>query len=243
MRLPDDVRTLIRTQDPTRPRLTWYGPTPGERVELSGRVLDNWAAKAGNLLQEEIEVGPGRTVRLDLPSGHWRAMYWALGSWSIGASVEVDPDWPPGGADVLVSEKRSHAVGAGGVGTQLIAVNLEPLARRAMFPLKPGDIDEASQLSSYGDVLDAWERPDPACPALRGLGGGWSFDALIAPVSARARLLLPAGDQAAALLRAALSAWAADGSVVITPDLPEAELHRLAGVEGAERADATQFSR
>lgn len=241
MRLPDDVRTLIRTQDPTRPRLTWYGPAPGERIELSGRVLDNWAAKVGNLLQEELDLGPGRAVRLQLPPGHWRAMYWALGAWSIGATLDVAPDAAAGGVDVLVSASRQPTVGVGDHGIQLIAVSLEPLARRAAGPLNPGDIDEAQQLSSYGDVLEAWDRPAPGAPALRGPEGLSSFDALIAPVPNRARLLLPAADQGGVVLRAALSAWAADGSVVITPDLPESELERLAGVEGAVVADPARL--
>ena len=78
--------------DPTRPRLTWYddglGPTRGERIELSGRVLANWAAKAANLLQEDLDVAPGSLVEVDLPT-HWRAAYWLLAAWSVGAEVVV----------------------------------------------------------------------------------------------------------------------------------------------------------
>lgn len=52
--------------DSVSPRLTWYdrsgGPTHGERVELSGRLLLMWANKAANLLLEEHDVGPGTRV-------------------------------------------------------------------------------------------------------------------------------------------------------------------------------------
>ncbi|MDQ6715007.1 MAG: TIGR03089 family protein, partial [Actinomycetota bacterium] len=43
-------------RDATRPRLTFYddadGPTRGERIELSAKVLANWVAKGANLLQD-----------------------------------------------------------------------------------------------------------------------------------------------------------------------------------------------
>lgn len=241
MRLPDDVRTLVRTQDPTRPRLTWYGPESGDRVELSGKVLDNWAAKVGNLLQEELDLGPRGTVRLDLPAGHWRALYWALGAWSVGATVEVGAERPVSGADVLVTARPQGSLGVADASLQVVAVNLEPLARRAAWPLQPGDIDEARQLSSYGDVLDTWARPEPASPALRGPDGLWSFDTLIAPVDDHARLLLTTGGSPGVLLRGALSAWAADGSVVITPRAADAEPARLAAIEHAVVTDPDQF--
>lgn len=242
MRLPDDIRTLLRSQDPTRPRLTWYGESPGERIELSGRVLDNWAAKAGNLLQEEFDIEPGSVVRLDLPSGHWRAMYWALATWSLGAAVDVAPELSTSGADVLVAHQPPVSFGLARQGVPLVAVNLEPLARRSTWPASAGgDIDEAEQLSSYGDVLDPLGRARPADPALRGPGGRWTFDALVAPLRQGSRLLLSARQPADVMLRAALSTWAADGSVVITPALPDAELARLAGIEGAEIVDAAQL--
>ena len=38
-----DLMTALRSGHSTSPRLTWYGPD-AERVELSGRVLDNWVS-------------------------------------------------------------------------------------------------------------------------------------------------------------------------------------------------------
>jgi len=56
------------------------GPSQGERIELSGRVLANWVAKAANLLQDDLDAGPGRSMATTQPgpaigarrTGCWR---------------------------------------------------------------------------------------------------------------------------------------------------------------------------
>ena len=53
-----NLMSALRSGHSTSPRLTWYGPD-SERVELSGRVLDNWVAKTSNLLQDELDAEPG----------------------------------------------------------------------------------------------------------------------------------------------------------------------------------------
>ena len=58
MRL-DQLLPGLLASDPARPRITCYDDTTGERIELSGKVLANWVAKAANLLQEEYDAGPG----------------------------------------------------------------------------------------------------------------------------------------------------------------------------------------
>src|SRR6476469_2959124 len=92
---PAALLARLVAADPGRPRLTVYddadGPTRGERIELSGRVLANWVAKAANLLVDELGVERGDVVVLDLPT-HWRAVYWALAVWRVGAVVAVEPD-------------------------------------------------------------------------------------------------------------------------------------------------------
>ena len=92
---PESPAVLLRrlvSADPGRPRITVYddtdSPTRGERIELSARVLANWVAKAANLLRDDLDVGPGSVVLLDLPP-HWRTLYWAFAAWSVGACVEV----------------------------------------------------------------------------------------------------------------------------------------------------------
>lgn len=45
--------------DPAAPLVTFYDDATGERVELSARTFDNWVAKTANLLQDELNAGPG----------------------------------------------------------------------------------------------------------------------------------------------------------------------------------------
>ena len=94
---PGRAPAPLVTSDPGRPRMTVYddtdSPTRGERIELSARVLANWVAKAANLLQDDLDVGPARSCVLDLPP-HWRTLYWALAVWSVGGCVEVPPTAP-----------------------------------------------------------------------------------------------------------------------------------------------------
>src|ERR671920_2313620 len=92
-----DLMANLRSGHSTSPRLTWYGPD-GERVELSGRVLDNWVAKTSNLLQDELDAAPGMRLRLDLPA-HWKSMIWALAAWQLGLEAVLTE----GPADYLVT--------------------------------------------------------------------------------------------------------------------------------------------
>ena len=118
---PAAVLRRAVTSDPGRPRVTVYddtdSPTRGERIELSARVLANWVAKAANLLQDDLDVGPGSVVVLDLPP-HWRTLYWALAVWSVGGCVELPShhttDSHPR-RDAVLSHPPAHS-GAGRTG-------------------------------------------------------------------------------------------------------------------------------
>src|ERR1035437_6909870 len=138
---PTSIAAVLRrlTADPGRPRLTWYG-ADGERVELSGHVLDNWVVKTTNLLVEEFEAGPGTTVLPDLPS-HWRTVVWASATWQAGATVlvrgargergpaAVAPSGPGSAAEpadlVVCTDPAAHPRAA-----SLVAVSLPALSRR-----------------------------------------------------------------------------------------------------------------
>lgn len=150
-------------RDPGRPRLTWYGPD-GERIELSGHVLDNWVAKTANLLVEELDCGPGTTVRLDLPP-HWRAVVWALAVWRVGAHLSLDPDSP---ADVAVTSRPGEGDSAARTteARETVVVALPALARRWDGPLPSGAIDAAQAVMTYGDVLGYAPPTEPDAPAL-----------------------------------------------------------------------------
>lgn len=209
----------LAASDPGRPRLTWYddapGPTRGERIELSARVLGTWVAKAANLLVDELDVEPGDRVALDLPV-HWRAAYWMLAAWSAGAEVVVGE---PAGARVLVTADPAGAE----PGPTVVAVTLPALARAwSGAPLAPGVVDEAATVTGQPDVFDPAD-PDDDSPALR-VGDRVITHAGLLPAAravsagwpAQARVLVSAAPaEAVAALLAPLSV---DGSLVLVRD-------------------------
>ena len=154
----DLLRTI--TSEPGRPRITWYGDA-GERVELSGAVLENWVNKTTNLLVEEFDVGPGTRVLLDLPP-HWRSVVWALATWRAGACV-VTPDAAdePAPGVTVTDDPGRHAETA-----PLVVVSLGALSRRYGGVLPSGAVDAASAVMTYGDVLGSVPAVDPGAPAL-----------------------------------------------------------------------------
>src|SRR6266545_3289259 len=90
--------------DPTRPLLTYYDDATGERTELSGATLDNWAAKTANLLVDGCGLTAGDRAAVLLPP-HWQSAAVLLGCWSAGLVVEY-AHRPP--ADVAQRSPRSR---------------------------------------------------------------------------------------------------------------------------------------
>ncbi|MBT0994623.1 TIGR03089 family protein [Cellulomonas sp. DKR-3] len=220
------MRALLR--EPGRPRVTWYGDE-GERVELSGAVLENWVNKTTNLLVEELDAGPGTVVALDLPA-HWRTVPWTLAALRAGATLALGPSTD---ADVVVTAAPDDATVP--AGAQLVVVTLPALARRAAGPLPAHALDAAASVMTYGDAL-GWVAPaDPASAALVGPLVGADLDA--DPGSGAQHVphvphvqhgalgswwaglpsdrLLLAPDGAAVWLRRVLGTLAADGSLVL----------------------------
>jgi uncharacterized protein (TIGR03089 family) len=213
MPTPPDVLAAMLRSDPGRPRVTCYDDTPGttsgERIELSAKVLANWASKAANALQEEWDLGPGSTVRLALPP-HWRTLYWALATWSIGATVVLD-DEP---TDLLVTDERSRLEDAA---TPAVLVTLAGLARSAPEAVPPGVMDEARELSTYADQFAAWDEPGSTDTALRADGADTAYEAVVPQRDwAPGARLHTATSYTATLLADALGAWALDGSLVLS---------------------------
>ncbi len=213
MRTPADVLADLLRSDPARPRVTFYedtpGPTAGERIELSGKVLANWVSKAANALQEELDVAPGSSVRLALPP-HWRALYWALAVWSVGACVCLDEDE----ADVTVTDSPDLAAQSAGTA---VLTTLAALARSAPGGAPPDVIDEARELATFGDQFSAWESPAATDPALRVDGRHTAYGSVVPQRDwpQGTRLHTRSADLEQVLLDA-LAAWAVDGSVVLS---------------------------
>jgi uncharacterized protein (TIGR03089 family) len=211
-----ELMTTLRSGHATSPRLTWYGPE-AERVELSGRVLDNWVAKTSNLLQDEVDAEPGMRVRLDLPA-HWKSLIWALAAWQLGMETVLDG----GGADFLVTDRPGAREGNYDA---VIAVALPALAMRWPGELPAGVIDYASEVRSHGDVFMAHSEPAASICAVTGRDGKQHphealLDGFAASHDEGVRLLVPAAEGLEAALSNALGAWRSGGSVVLAhPDV------------------------
>jgi len=247
---PTSIAAVLRrlTADPGRPRLTWYG-ADGERVELSGHVLDNWVVKTTNLLVEEFEAGPGTTVLLDLPS-HWRTVVWAFATWQAGATVlvpgargergpaAVAPSGPGSAAEpadlVVCTDPAAHPRAA-----SLVAVSLPALSRRFDGALPAGAIDAATSVMTYPDRLGWVPAPDGALPALVSPGLSISHEAILELAlergrgwSDRPRSLIDLGRPNRSVsdtLLDVLASLVGDGSAVLVGSSVDAD--RIVGIE------------
>ncbi len=207
-----DLLALL-TREPGRPRITWYAGD-GDRVELSGAVLENWVAKSTNLLVEEFDVAPGQRVLIDLPT-HWRTLVWELAVWRAGGCVVL-----PGGsgADVVITDLPESYAGSSAV---LIAVSLPALARRFAGDLPPRAVDAAAAVMTYGDVIGWAPTASPDDPALdpgppHGGLVAWALDQQ--PEGGRVLVTAGSGRTSAHDAAMILGILARDGSVVLVDD-------------------------
>lgn len=231
-----ELMTALRSGQSTSPRLTWYGPD-AERVELSGRVLDNWVAKTSNLLQDELDAEPGTRLRLDLPA-HWKSVVLALAAWQLGMEVVLDA-----AEAELIATAEPDPAAAGGAFETVVAVALPALAMRWPGELPSGVVDYAAEVRSHGDFFMPHVDPEPDRPAVRTAAGPvHTHGGLLAGFAAAGqaseaglRLLVRAADGLEPVLAQALAAWQGDGSVVLVhPDVPVTE--RLLSDERVSRS-------
>src|SRR5690625_2937768 len=159
------------SSDPGRPRITWYA-AGGERVELSGRVLENWVAKTTNMLVEEFDAGPGVRVLLDMPT-HWKQVVWALSVWRAGATLVLADEGAELGAplpDVIVTavpERWTEVPRA----TRVIAIALPSLARGWDGELPRGIVDGVAEVPLFDDLLGWTTDATPQDLAVEHVGG------------------------------------------------------------------------
>lgn len=215
-----DLMTSLRSGNSTSPRLTWYGPD-SERVELSGKVLDNWVAKTSNLLQDELDAEPGMRLALDLPA-HWKGLVWALAAWQLGLETVLNG----GEADLLATARPEPAAGKYNA---VVAVALPALAMRWAGELPAGCVDYAAEVRSHGDVFMQHTEADPSACAIVGQDGRRHshqdlLDGFAVAHEESVRLHIPGRDGLEAALANALGAWRLGGSVVMThPDVEPTE--------------------
>ncbi|WP_182353718.1 TIGR03089 family protein [Flaviflexus huanghaiensis] len=122
------------------PVLTLYGSAAGApRLELSGRVVANHAAKAANLLAGDLMIEPGAPLRLDLPT-HWRLLTWGLGGLLAGAELSSEGD------TVVTTDPEAD-------GDDVIVVALGALDMSWPGELPAGVIDGNAEVLGQADIL------------------------------------------------------------------------------------------
>ncbi|WP_372696913.1 TIGR03089 family protein [Arthrobacter sp. JSM 101049] len=213
-------RLLSRHRDSASPLLTWYGQ-PGERVELSGHVFDNWVAKSANLLAEEFDTGPGSCVLIDLPA-HWKSLAIGFAVLSTGAEIRVVPAQDggapaPGDAapDLVVTGEPVAAAGAFPQ-AEILAVALGSLALSFPGELPAGALDYVGEVRGFGDYYLA--DPVPATGVALGHpdgSGELSYAELFGLEAGEGTALLGPGSAFAAALRAAVSQWRGASPLVL----------------------------
>ncbi len=132
-----------------------------DRVELSGRVLANWAAKTANLLDAE-GLGAGSRVAVDLPAG-WQPLALLLGAARAGVEVVFTAAGSVPDADLVVTDGPAAwasapaelwAVSAGDGEAPAHAVDFAAEVRvqadRCPLPMPAGDL--AAQAGTWSDA-------------------------------------------------------------------------------------------
>lgn len=233
---PSEQLTFLRTFAASSPRLIWYG-TDG-RVELSGRVFDNWVAKTANLLVDELDATHGTRVVLHLPA-HWKALAWAYAVWQAGGVVvlplaQETGDPVDGDGDIVVTAFDLPPREAPGV---LVPVALGALALRWPGELPRGAVDYAAEVRSHGDVFAEEWAQEPGSVVVE-MGGAGSSGTVREPGPRRLSFadlahgfagavqpgtvaLLEPGCTVLRALEAAAAVWEAEGTLILVdPDVP-----------------------
>lgn len=234
---PSELLARMRSVSPSSPRLVWHGRDG--RIELSGRVFDNWVAKSSNLLVDELDATDATTVTVDLPV-HWKTLALVFACWQVGAVVVLPDAVAPadaahepaagGGleddADVVLS---AHNVPRVKPPRQLVCVALASLALRWDGQLPPGAVDFAAEVRSHGDVyFGVADDPDDT-PLVRtggttltaaqlGESAALPMDPDNAATDAAPTLLVGPEVGLLRVLAAALDVWQRDGALVLVEE-------------------------
>ncbi|WP_293035621.1 TIGR03089 family protein [Mycobacterium sp.] len=150
---------LLRA-DPVGPRITYYDDATGERIELSGVTLANWAAKTGNLLRDELGAGPASRVAILLPA-HWQTAAVLFGVWWIGAEAVLTGPGDVASDIALCTAERLDEADDAVAGGEVAVLSLDPFGRPAP-DLPIGVTDYATAVRVHGDQIVPEPRPGPA---------------------------------------------------------------------------------
>ena len=154
-----------------QPAVVWYGPGgTTERVELSGRVLQNWAIKIIGLFTEEYDLAPGDLVVVDARP-HWKAAAVVLAVSALGCEVRLPHPSRPAdraaglseGTEAEGPEDPEEPPGAVGARHAALVVTDDPqawaqdhaLGDAELAALSPGLLDDSFE-AALGEPLPGW---------------------------------------------------------------------------------------
>ena len=121
-----------------QPAVVFYS-ADDSRVELSGRVLANWAVKLIGLFSEEYDLSESDIVRLDTAQ-HWKAAAVLLAASAMGAEVSVEA---VDGPELVITDRPGAWIGS------------DELGQAELAALSAGMLD-ASFEEATGEALPAW---------------------------------------------------------------------------------------
>jgi uncharacterized protein (TIGR03089 family) len=155
---PALMRGLLRA-DASRPLVTFYDDASGERVELSVATYANWVDKTAGLVQDELGLGRGDTVLVDLPT-HWLGAVWLGAAWNLGLCVTDDRRLADDVELVVCGPSRVAEYAAGRAeGRLVVAISLRPLGGRFVDPLPSGVVDYGAVVLAQPDSFAAEDPP------------------------------------------------------------------------------------
>ncbi len=205
--------------DPSRPLLTYYDLSTGERVELSATTTANWVAKTSNFLVDDLDATSESRIRIGLPS-HWLRFVWILSAWTVGAAV-VDS-----GADIGLSGPELEADEP-----HRVAASLRPLGGR--FATEPeGFLDLGAEVPGHGDHFFSSDPPSAETMAIEIDGASRTHaDVLTTSPDDRRIAVQPGSIERDANL--VVAACLGGGSLVVVTSATAAEIARVSEQESA----------
>ncbi|GAB2469731.1 TIGR03089 family protein [Jatrophihabitans fulvus] len=221
---PEARFAALMAEDASRPFVTYYDESTGERSELSRKSLANWVAKTHNLLTDELALGVGDTAALALPA-HWISVPVVLGCLTAGLALD------DGGSGDVAFGTPDTADGLDAPDRFLVAP-----ARAAVGLGDAVPSGSADYVAAVRPQADAWAGlPMPAGPDDPCLPGLTRREALDRATSRAAELGLADGGRLLTTrdwtgwsdwVDALLAPLAVGGSVVIVRNADEATLVR-----------------
>lgn len=208
------------------PALIFYGGDAG-RIELSGRVLENWVAKTANLLVDDLGLMPGDRVLLD-STVHWRTAVVAAAVWRMGGVVVLDSaSWSEAGPGstptepvhlAVVQDTNPESTAPSAADTAPVVMDRWPvddvmvLAYPGLALAMPEDrrpasaVDFCAEIRAHGDHWSGASTPGPHDDALV-VGDRRFTHAMLSEAAIRHTAVLQ--DQAATGVHLATTSWTA----------------------------------